>query len=81
MLVYPFDGVGTGVANLPNLAPRTYQYLVEQVERLSHIPTASLWYFMNSDDDVDPAPSPEPVSRYIPAYDEATFKPITKGNP
>ena len=33
-IVFPVDGLGTGLANLPIVAPLTFKYLVEQIEIL-----------------------------------------------
>lgn len=38
ILVLPGDGLGTGLADLPNRAPRTYRVLLSEIERLK-----SLW--------------------------------------
>jgi hypothetical protein len=36
-VVLPKDGFGTGLADLPNRAPKTYDYLVEAIEKLKNI--------------------------------------------
>ncbi len=33
-VVFPLDGIGTGLSDLPNRAPRIYQYLLEEIETL-----------------------------------------------
>lgn len=34
VVVIPADGLGTGLADLPNKAPKTYKYLCEKLEQL-----------------------------------------------
>lgn len=36
-IVFPKDGLGTGLANLPAVAPRTYEYLVNAIKHLRTI--------------------------------------------
>jgi hypothetical protein len=37
VLVLPEDGLGTGLADLPNKAPKTYKSLNEEIERLKKL--------------------------------------------
>lgn len=37
-VVLPEDGLGTGLAQLPTRAPRTYAFLCEQIEKLKDTP-------------------------------------------
>ena len=37
VVVFPLDGIGTGIAQLPQCAPRTFQYLTKEVLKLEVI--------------------------------------------
>lgn len=34
VVVFPLDGIGTGLSDLPNKAPRIYAYVMEEIEAL-----------------------------------------------
>ena len=36
-LVFPSDGIGTGLADLPNVAPQTNNYLNKKLKQVLHI--------------------------------------------
>ena len=35
-VMFPKDGLGTGLAELPRKAPRTYEYLVNYIEQMKN---------------------------------------------
>ncbi len=36
-IILPEDGLGTGLADLPNKSPKTYKFLLEQLERIADV--------------------------------------------
>jgi|TARA_B110000977_G_C10591540_1_gene304563 hypothetical protein len=41
-IVFPFDGIGTGIAKLKTRAPRTHQFLLEEIERLKSLVASTM---------------------------------------
>ena len=59
-IVLPSDGIGTGIAKLPKRAPKTYAFLLEEIERLKSIVQNT----MNAHDDMKNMHSEEENKRW-----------------
>ena len=38
VVIFPLDGIGTGIAAMPDYAPRTFRYLTDEIQKLASIP-------------------------------------------